>query len=538
MTSPAERISELVDDLKRDRSNWETSWQDLSDNLLPRVNRFTVKQSKGVEKEGDVIFDSSPVNSLNNLSAGLHSRLTNPASPWFYLKINSERSEVINSKTVQMWLESTQSRMMTIFNQSNFNIEVYELYLYLIVFGTAVMFISKSEKNILHFKTIHLNECLLRTNYEGEVDSLFRLYSVSARKLIQQFGEKNVSEDMRKASLDNNSEEFECLHAVFPREDKSLGKWKKTFSFVSVYIEKDTKHVLSESGFDSFPYACPRWAVAPNEIYGRGIGWSVLPDVKTLYAMVRTTLVAAEKAVNPPMMVPDELLNGVLRLSPGDVNQVRANVGDIKPLFIPAGLPFSLEFISQKRTQIAQLFLNDQLQMIDQPNMTATEVLQRMEEKMRLLAPVLGRIQNEFLKPVIERSYQLLLNNDYIEPPPAEILENGLKVEYQSPIARAQRLYEVNAIQRMMELSAPLINIDPSLFKLINPAELIRIISDILGVPATVLRSAPEVRKLEEMERQQVAVQKEVELAQLAVQGKKTISEVNLNNARSENEAV
>ena len=537
MASNAEKIVTLTEQLKVDRINWDSVWQDLSDHLLPRLNRFTLRQSKGVEKDSSIIFDSYPSNALHNLASALHAMLTNPATPWFFLKINGDTDNEGVSKPIKQWLETTQSRMMTIFNQSNFNTEVYELYLYLIVFGTGVMFIHRTEKNVLHFKTIHLNECLIRTSFDGYVDSLFRVYSVSPRKLIQQFGIEKVSSDTREAYTSGENKEVDCIHAVFPQDDKSLGEWDKTFPFVSVYIEQETKKILSVSGFDSFPYAVPRWSVAPDEMYGRGIGEIALPDVKTLYAMVKTTLAAAEKTVNPPMMVPDQMIDGVLRLTPGSVNQVRGNSGEIKPLFTPPGLPFSLEFISQKRIQIAQLFLNDQLEMPEQPNMTATEVLQRMEEKMRLLAPILGRIQGEFLKPVIERSYQLLINNDYLMPPPEEVLENGLKVEYQSPIARAQRLHEVNAIQRLMQLVSPLISIDPALFKLIDPIELVRILSDILGVPANVLRSKIDLQKIEEAEAEAMKAQQEIELAQTMIQGEKTMSETQLNNARSGKEA-
>jgi hypothetical protein len=40
----------------------------------------------------------------------------------------------------------------------------------------------------------------------------------------------------------------------------------------SIYIERKTKHVLQNGGFEEFPYAVPRWYKVAGEKYGRSPG--------------------------------------------------------------------------------------------------------------------------------------------------------------------------------------------------------------------------------------------------------------------------
>ena len=183
--------------------------------------------------------------------------------------------------------------------------------------------------------------------------------------------------------------------------------------FESVYLEYKNGNELSVSGFKEFPFVVPRYLKASHEIYGRSPAMTALPDVKMLNEMSKTTIKAAQKQVDPPLLVPDDGFLLPVRTVPGGLNFYRSGTRDrIEPLNIGANNPLGLNMEEQRRDAIRAVFYVNQLMMQQGPQMTATEVIQRNEEKMRLLGPVLGRLQSELLKPLIDRVFNILLRNN------------------------------------------------------------------------------------------------------------------------------
>ena len=168
--------------------------------------------------------------------------------------------------------------------------------------------------------------------------------------------------------------------------------------FQSVYMEYETGHIISIGGFREFPYVVPRYLKASNEIYGRSPGMNSLPDVKVLNTMVKVSLKAAQKQVDPPLLVPDDAMILPVRTAPGSLNYYRSGVEiELKALNIGANNPLGLNMEDQRRRSISRTFHVDQLLIQENRTMTATEVMQRNQEKMKILGPVIGRLQQELL---------------------------------------------------------------------------------------------------------------------------------------------
>jgi hypothetical protein len=517
-TEKAKNLLKRYDRLKSQRQNWESHWQEVADYMQPRKADVTKTRSKG-DKRTELIFDGSPLQSVELLAASLHGMLTNPSTPWFSLRFKNEGMD--GEDEAKEWLEDATEVMYSAFNKSNFQQEIFELYHDLITFGTAAMFIEEDDEDILKFSTRHINEIFIAENDKGRIDTVFRKFSLSARAVIQKFGDVSIN-IATKANKDPY-EEVEILHAVYPRSDFDPKKQdKQNMPFESVYLDGESGDELSVSGFREFPFVVPRYLKASHEIYGRSPAMTALPDVKMLNEMSKTTIKSAQKQVDPPLLVPDDGFMLPVRTVPGGLNFYRAGTRDrIETLNIGANTPLGLNMEEQRRNSIRNAFYVNQLMMQNGPQMTATEVIQRNEEKMRLLGPVLGRLQSELLKPLIDRAFSLILKKNLFRPAPEFLAGQDIEIEYVSPLAKAQKSTELSSIMRTIEILGSLSNVAP-VFDHINMDKLVRHLADIVGVPQKILKPQSELNAEREQAAQQQAQQQQMQqVQQLAEAGGK-----------------
>ena len=165
------------------------------------------------------------------------------------------------------------------------------------------------------------------------------------------------------------------------------------------------------------------------------------------------------------------------------------------------------------------MFHIDQLVVTENRNMTATEVIQRQEEKMRILGPVLGRLQSELLSPLITRVFNILLRNGLFIQSPDILQQQELKIEFVSPMALAQRGQELQSLMRGLEIFGSLAQTMP-VMDYIDENGLVKNIIDILGLPAKVIKSDAEVEQIRteraEQEAQQMEMQQQMAETQMA----------------------
>ena len=505
------------DRLQGQRENWETHWQEVADYMQPRKADVTKRRARG-DKRMEQVFDSSPIQAVELLAASLHGMLTNPSTPWFTLRFKDE--EIENDDEAKLWLEASTDAMYTAFNRSNFQQEIFELYHDLITFGTAAMFIEEDDDDIIKFSTRHINEVFIAENDKGRIDTIYRKFKISARAAIQKFGEA-VSADVQTKAKKDPYEEIEILHAVYPRSDFNPNKRDKAnMPFESVYMEYKNGNELSVGGFREFPFVVPRYLKASNEIYGRSPAMTALPDVKMLNEMSKTTIKAAQKQVDPPLLVPDDGFLLPVRTVPGGLNFYRSGTRDrIEPLNIGANNPLGLNMEQQRRDSIRAVFYVNQLMMQQGPQMTATEVIQRNEEKMRLLGPVLGRLQSELLKPLIDRVFAVLLRNNMLPQAPEFLSGRDVEIEYVSPLAKAQKSTELQSIMRAVEILGSLANVAP-VFDYVNFDNLVKHLADIVGVPQKILKTQSQVNaERQQAQAQQQEMQQMQQLQQVAKAG-------------------
>ena len=515
-----EYIKKRCSSLEATRKTWEDHWQEILDYVMPRKADVTFVRARGT-KRTEILFDSTAITANNLLAASLHGTLTSPSLPWFTLKLRNE--ELMEERDVQLWLEDSGRRMYDTFNESNFNTEVHELYLDLCSVGTGALFVEEAnegfEKGSIHFNTLHIAEYFIQENVNGKVDTLYRKYKLTARQAIEEFGEDNLGEKVTEASQAKPDKEFNFIHAVEPTKDyeRAAGKVNTKLPFHSCHVCIEDKMTVRTGGYNEFPYLVPRWSKATGEIFGRSPSYNALPDIKTLNKAVEIGLKAWAKAIDPPLLVQDDGVIGRVRMTPAGITVVRHD-GAIKPLQIGSNWQITDMKENQLRTSIRQAYYSDQLQLQDGPQMTATEVQVRYELMQRLLGPTLGRFQSEFLNPLIERTFGIMLRAGALLPEPDVIQGQKIDVEYVGPLARSQRMEESVAIDRLYELAMNVVQVDPSIMDNINHDEAIRLRGDLLGVPKIVLRSRDEVEELREQRQQAQMAQQQAEQQQQAAQ--------------------
>ena len=498
-------IKKRCSSLESDRATWEDHWQDILDYVMPRKADISFVRAKGT-KRTEVLYDSTAITANNLLAASLQGTLTSPSLPWFHLKLRDK--ELNEHRDVQLWLEDSARRMYDTFNESNFNTEVHELYLDLCSVGTGSMFVEEGNNGFetegIHFNTLHIAEYFIQENINGQVDTLYRKYKLTARQSIEEFSEENLGEKIIEAAKNKPDKQFNFIHAIEPTKDyeRALGKTGTKLPFHSCHVCVEDKMVVRTGGYNEFPYLVPRWAKATGEIFGRSPSYNALPDIKTLNKAVEIGLKAWAKAIDPPLLVQDDGVIGRVRMTPAGITVVR-NDGAIKPLQIGSNWQITDMKETQLRTAIRQAYYSDQLQLQEGPQMTATEVQVRYELMQRLLGPTLGRFQSEFLNPLIERTFGIMLRAGALMPEPDIIKGQQIDVEYVGPLARSQRMEESVAIERLYGLAMNVVQVDPTIMDNINHDEAIRLRATLLGVPKTILRGRDEVEELREQRAEQ-----------------------------------
>ena len=113
------------------------------------------------------------------------------------------------------------------------------------------------------------------------------------------------------------------------------------------------------------------------------------------------------------------------------------------------------------------------LDQIDKGQMTAREVMERTQEKLQQLGPVVERLLSEFLNPIIERVYAVLDRAGVFPPVEDEELLDQLngqevKIEYISPLAQAQKMSSLVNIEQYFAFIMSLAQANPNIVNKFN----------------------------------------------------------------------
>jgi len=489
------------DQLKSVRGTWENHWQEIADFVVPAEDQITQKTTAG-EKKGTQLFNTTAIHANEMLASGLHSMLTNPSVKWFDLFTGNK--EIDSREDVKAWVQDSVRKMHNVLNFSNFQTIIHEIYLDLGSFGTAMLVIDEDQKYVVRFSSRPIVNALISADNKARIQTVYRTFEFTGMQMLQEYGQDIFSEQEKRDFKENPMEKHSVIHAVFPNDD--FNPFQKSLSskpFNSIHVFKKGLKPVRKGGFEEFPYAVPRWTKHTHEMYGRSPAMKSLPDIKLINEVNKVSIVAAQKAIDPPLQAPDDGVVLPLRTAPGSINYYRSGTKDrIEPLFTGSDPRLGFEFMEQIKLSIRQAFFVDQLQLNEGPQMTATEVLQRTEEKLRMLGPVLGRLHNELLKPLVDRVFGIMLRRGIFLDAPEILEDRDLQVRYSSMIARAQKATEIDNFNRALGAVGPLIQLDPNIIDNIDMDGTFKYIVDTLDVPVEILASEQQKKQTREAKAQ------------------------------------
>ncbi len=465
--SRAEEIIEYMGQFETDRANFDQQYQDATDYAMPQNNQIIDEHSPGEVKLD--LFDTTAEESNIQLASGLYSYMFPTEGRAFVLEIDDD--DLTENDDVKQWLEKTTKVLHKYLISSTFREAFFEFLKSLGVFGTACLYEAKGKKTVINFLNYFMRDIYIARDSDGNVDTVYRRFRFTARQAVQEFGIDNVGPQIKEAfgRPKDKNKKFRFIHAVEPRDDRDPKKDDPgNMPFSSEYVSRDekllikTKNGNDASGYPELPYQVSVFDRDNMEDYGRSPTMKKLPDIRMANRLKQIRVKGWDKMVDPTIMLPDDGSIWPLATQPGGVIFYRA--GGEKPEYweFKGNLSEINNAIAETVTTIQKGYFVDMFDpLIDKQNMTATEIMARVEQKLRFLIPIIGRLQSGLFNPMIQRVIGILdkqsKNGKRLLPEmPPELSGKEFSVMYLGRIALSLRTLEVEGMTKTLLAFEPL----------------------------------------------------------------------------------
>lgn len=501
------------------RNTIEQTWQMINDYVMPFRSEFfdDQKSEHSVEwRKNRKVFDSTAIMANQTLAASLHGSLTSPSTIWFTVKFKED--ELNSNIEARRWLEKAGKAVYQALQDSNFNIEINETYVDLAGYGSSVTieeYEVVNNKVELAFHSVPIEECFFEEDDKGQVEIVYRRLRWTAKQIVSKFGEDGVPKHILDAAKDHSSVDtkFDVVFCIFKRnknkyEGKPLADNQRPIG--KKYILHASSELLGkEGGYYEMPAFVSRWRKATGSKWGYSQAMLALPDILTLNQLVEMTLRAAEKVIDPAIMVTERGLLSDIDLGPGGLTVVR-ELNAMQAFESKAKFDVG-ELQKQNLIEsIRRVFHIDQLELRDASNMTATEVQVRYELMQRLLGPTLGRLQTDLLNPIVDRTFNILLREGQFEEPPQILREvsSSLEIDYVGALSRAQKSDVATSVERWVASVSAMAEFAPDILDNPDFDGIAEGLADMFAVPASMRTSQDEkAKKRKDRAEQQQAMQ-------------------------------
>lgn len=521
-----------------ERSSWFEHWREISELQQPRLGRFFVSDSNKGIKRYQSIVDNTALFASRTLAAGMMSGMTSPARPWFRLGLSDK--QLMESGAVKTWLYQVSNIMRAVFSHSNTYRSLHMMYEELGLFGTAACVILPDFDNVIHCYPLTVGEYAISIDFRGRVNGICREFMMSVGQLVEQFGRDNCSMGVQEAFDRNDVDRVvPVIHLIEPRKGRDASKQDaKNMKFSSIYIESGASDdkTLSESGFKRFTVLAPRWAVTGNDTYGSSPGMEALGDVKALQHEQRRKAQGIDYQTNPPIQVPTQYKDAMRSRLPGGVmfvDQAGPGGGVRTAYEVNLNLQHLLLDIQDVRERIKTAYYADLFMMLandTRSGITATEVAERHEEKMLMLGPVLERLQNELLQPLIDLTFDMCTDAGILPPPPPELQGMDLSVEFVSTLAQAQRVISAQGTDRLLGTVASMAQLYPGVVDKIDFDQVVDDYGDMFGVNPEIILTDEAVASIRDAKQKAAQAAQAAANAPAMADAMKTVGDTNLDN--------
>lgn len=549
-------------EMRSERESFMPRWRDLARFILPTRPRFeSSDNNKGRNRFNDIL-DCTAGFAARTLRSGMMSSVTNPTRPWFRLSLELGRNE--DSTNVQSWLHDSTEIMRNIFLRSNLYAALLDFYYDLGVFATAAIFMEEDFDDVVRFRSLPVGSYMVSTNANNRVNTFAREFRMTVRQVMDRFAQidpgsgKIVNLDEFSSATKNayknkrHEQWVDIVHSIIPNvnyiPDDPRPDRKR---FISAYYEagqsgggrnRDSQgetndgKLLRVRGYDWFPVLFSRWDAASDDIYGTNCpGMLVLGDVKQLQVATRRGLQALELMVKPPVQAPVSMRSTKVSSLPGDisyVDQMGQQQGGIRPLYEVRPNTAELEAMKQAlHNRIDRGFFVDlwlQISQLEGQPRTATEIEERREEKLIALGPVLERLNNSLLDPLIENTYLIAERQGVMPEAPTELEGEQIRIEYVSIMAQAVKAAGLGSIERLSAFTGQVAAAHPDALDKVNADRVIEVYADMSSVPPDLIRSDEEVEEMRQQRQQAQKAQEKMAAIQQGAGAAKDLAKADL----------
>ncbi len=531
MAGDKSKTDMVLQDWRQGRSESDTwrseTWQRISDYVMPRKSEISTKKTKTEDGYTSNLFDTTAIHANTTLTSGAMDYLI--SGKWFALRSpDREASDEENE-----WYKKCGEILADILEGTNFGMEAHSFFNFWGCFGTSLMHIEEDEDDTIYFKSADIGTYVIFENDKGLVDKVIIKKEFTPRQLEQRYGEvgdkgnKGIPADVMKRAKqkakDSKDNKIKVLIWIGPRDKKdqkqdSLNPIHKSIQTLHVCMEGDEGnekgHILRESGYDEMPTVVSRFSEWGDDVYGYCPSVEVMPTIRQVNWLEEQQDILVEVKANPRVFVPDNLESSVNyraagvtvidSSSPQALPQQWMDVGDAN---------LQQDRIDRKRAQIDQSFFVDLFQLLSGVNersrqKTAFEVAKMLEEKVGRFHPAFTRLNIEFTKPLITRTFNICFRaNRFPKPPDAVFKKNRVgediirapKVQHTSKMAMLIAARKNNDFMAFLEMALPLAEQDPEAFKLVvNFKNSFKSLAENQGVHSEFLNTAEEQAALQQ----------------------------------------
>ena len=497
------------------RQEWEPFYSSIARYIRPRKKSIDSFRTPGQLNNDH--YDSTAPAASNTLALIMADTLTPKAIEWFGFAIpeSSRFSRIKKNVNVTNWLRELNIAVFDALGQSNFYSVINEIYADFNSFATVCLYLEESRLkspgfNGFNFRALPISSYVFAEDDHGLVDTVFRDYDFTVRQLYQRFDKTKIPGKYKRKLEKSPDDVVKLVSCVCPTRDlpKSL---QTKMPFTALDILEEDKVMLETMPFNEFPYMVGRWDKASGEERGRGPAAVAMADILSLNELRRQELIGLQKAVNPPILSGEEGFVGTVQMIPNAIVYSR-NPREVRTMPSELRLNLSSLVADNLIRGIKDMYLVDQLNLPRGKAMTAEEVITVRGEVERLLGPTVSRFESEVLGPMLERCAGIMVRTKAISNPPMELegLET-LDIVYTGQLARAQKLAQVQAIQRWAQMNIEFSSADQAVLDVQNLQEASRFAAPLMGVPPEVVRSPDETQRIQDEKAKAAQADKEGE---------------------------
>jgi len=480
------------------KEKYKDGWLRIAKYFNPLMLPLLENEESEAEDVSKEVYDGTAIGAAVTMTNGLIGLSISSSSPWMHIEI--EDQYIMKDLKVREWCQAATIAMYSALSRSNFYDAMVAFTYQGITTGPGIMYVEEDvERKVLVFSNRHIAECSTALDFYSKNNIMDREFKETARNLVQRFGEKTMDDDVLRAYKSDKAvdayKEFDVLHSVFPAGDS---KWSKIGKkYISVYKIMGKDQIISEKGYDDFPYSVWNWELLSRETYPRTPAHIAIWDTQTLQAMNKTMLKAGEYMADNPLNVPEEM-RGKVRNNPRGVNYYRDPSRVITRVPGPTQIPYADSMYTKKVRAVEDHFYVDFWKMLSQltQRMTGLEVMERQNEKIALIGVPVSRYNSEALDSLLERAFKIEYMAGRIPPPPPGLGKEELRMVYTGPLSVLQkRLAQGQSISRAITEMTPIFQMFEGSTQPIKATELVNHMMDIYDFPVSSRKSATEIKK-------------------------------------------